>query len=72
MRLLKELTDPVTLQVLTDALQERGVPYHVDGAGMRALLPLPGLTDARVMVEDEDMTAAMRVLHDLGLEDDDD
>lgn len=68
MQLLKELTDPVTLQVLADALQERGISYHIDGAGMRALLPLSGLTDARVMVADEDMAAAVQVLRDLDLE----
>lgn len=72
MQLLKELTDPVALQVLSDALQERGISYRVDGAGMRALLPLSGLTDARVMVADEDMSAARQVLRDLGLECEDD
>jgi hypothetical protein len=72
MKLLKELTDPVALQVLTDALRERGISHRVDGEGMRALLPLSGLTDARVMVDDDDMAAAQLVLRDLELEVDDD
>jgi len=66
MRLLKKIADPVLLQVLCDALRERGIQFQVDDAGMNALLPVPGLMDARIMVEDEDLIAARRVLHDLG------
>ncbi len=67
MRVLKEISDPVALQVLCDALDERGVEYRVDDAGMRALLPLPGITDARVLVHGADMAAAERVLNDLDI-----
>jgi len=65
MRLLKKIADPVSLQVACDALKARGIPFQVDNAGMNALLPVPGLMDARIMVEDEDLVAARRVLRDL-------
>jgi len=65
MRLLKRISDPVLLQILRDALEEKGIPLQVDNSGMNALLPVPGLMDARIMVEDEDIMAARRVLHDL-------
>ncbi len=65
MKLLKKVGDPVTLQVLCDALRERGIFFQVDNTGMNALLPVPGLMDARVMVEDEDMSAAELVLADI-------
>jgi len=72
MHVLKQISDPVALQVLCDALDERGVEYRVDDAGMRALMPLPGITDARVLVHDADMAAADAVLRDLNLADADD
>jgi len=65
MQCLIKIADPITLQILCDALDERGIAYRVDDAGMRALLPLPGITDARIMVHDADMEAANRVQHDL-------
>lgn len=67
-KLLKELADPVMLHALTEALQERGIACRIDGAGMQSLLPLPGVMDARVMVEEEAWPAAVQVLRDLGLE----
>jgi len=70
MKLLKKIADPVSSQVLFDALKARGIPFQVDNAGMNALLPVPGLMDARIMVEDEDLAAAKRVLQDLKLDDD--
>jgi flagellar biosynthesis/type III secretory pathway M-ring protein FliF/YscJ len=68
MECLKKVGDPVTLQILCDALQEKGISFRVDNAGMNALLPVPGLMDARVMVAEEDITAAELVLVDLNLE----
>jgi len=65
MQLLKKIADPVLLQILCDALGERGIGFRVDNAGMNALLPLPGVMDARVMVGDDDIKAARQVLADL-------
>jgi len=65
MQLLKKIADPVLLQILCDALEERGIGFRVDDAGMNALLPLPGVMDARVMVVEEDIEAARQVLDDL-------
>jgi len=69
MQCLTKTANPVTLQILCDVLDEKGIEYRVDDAGMRALLPLPGITDARIMVHGVDMEAAKRVLHDLALAD---
>jgi len=63
MQCLTKTANPVTLQILRDTLDEKGIEYRVDDAGMRALLPLPGITDARVMVHGADMEAAEQVLH---------
>lgn len=65
MKLLARLTDPVTLQVLSDALSERGIDFRIEDAGMHALLPLTGIFDARVMVAEADEAAAQRILDDL-------
>jgi len=67
MYVLKKLSDPVALQVLCDALGERRIPFRVDHAGIHALLPLPGLIDVHVMVDDDDADAAKRILDDLGM-----
>lgn len=67
MQCLTKIANPVTLQILCDVLDEKGIEYRVDDAGMRALLPLPGITDARVMVHTADMAAAERVLCDLDI-----
>ncbi len=68
MECVAKLADPVALQVLADALEAAGVNFRIEDAGMRALLPLPGVVDARVMVEDEDAELARRVLRDLGMD----
>jgi len=65
MKLLSKITDMVALQILCDVLDEKGIEYRVDDAGMHALMPLPGITDARVMVHGADMEAAEQVLRDL-------
>ena len=67
MKCLTKTVNPVTLQILCDVLDEKGIEYRVDDAGMRALLPLPGITDARVMVYETDMEAAAQVLRDLDI-----
>lgn len=68
MQLLTKLSDPVSLQVLGDALDARHIRYAADHAGMRTLLPLPGVMDVHVMVEAQDLAAARRILIDLGLD----
>jgi len=68
MQCLAKTANPVTLQILCDVLDEKGIEYRVDDAGMRALLPLPGITDARVMVHGADMETAKQILHDLDIE----
>ncbi len=66
MQLLKKTDNPVELQMLVDTLNAKGIECRVDNAGMRSLLPLPGVMDARVMVHRSDLAAAEQVLHDLG------
>ena len=65
---LIRIADPVSLQILCDALAGRSIIFRVDNAGMNALMPLPGLMDARVLVEDSDVHAAELVLHDLEMD----
>jgi len=67
MQKLVKLSDSVSLQVLSDALDERGIGFRVDNAGMHALMPLPDVMDMRVFVEKEDMAAALRIVEDLKL-----
>jgi len=65
MVLLRQVADPVLLQIFCDALTSRGIDYRVENAGMNALMPLPGITDARIVVEDREYDAARRVLDDM-------
>ncbi len=65
MKLLARISDQVLLQVLSDALSERGIGFRIDNAGMNGLMPLPVVMDARVMVAEEDLSAANLVLADL-------
>jgi len=67
MRNLVKLSDPVSLQVLSDALDACGIGFRVDNAGMHALMPLPDVMDMRVFVADADMAAALRIVEDLNL-----
>jgi len=62
---LIRIADPVSLQILCDALAERAIVFRVDNAGMHALMPLPGVMDARILVEESDLSAARLVLNDL-------
>jgi Putative prokaryotic signal transducing protein len=68
MRLLTKLSDPVNLQILCDALGDRHIRFRVDHAGINALLPLPGVMDVHVMVDEGDADAAKRILRDLGMD----
>lgn len=67
MILLLEMHDAVALPLLCRELEARGIEYHVENAGMHALLPLPGVMDVRVLVAENDYDAAMRIAGDLGL-----
>jgi len=66
MELLTRTHDRVELQVLCDALAAVGIPYQVDDQGINALMPVPGLFDARLMVAKGDLEAARLVLADIG------
>ncbi len=65
MVLLREISDPVFVQILCDALTARGIEFRTDNAGMNALMPLPGVMDVRVLVEEREYDMAVRVLNDL-------
>ena len=62
---LIRIADPVSLQILCDALAERTIIFRVDNAGMNALMPLPGVMDARVLVEENDLEASEMIVRDL-------
>jgi hypothetical protein len=62
---LIRIADPVSLQIFCDALAERAIVFRVDNAGMNALMPLPGVMDARILVEENDVGAAKQILNDL-------
>lgn len=64
---LIKLSDPVLLQVLSDALVEQEIFFRIDNAGMNALMPLPTVMDARVLVAEDAFKAAEQILHDLEL-----
>ena len=67
MQMLIQLNDTISLQVLMDALEDRGIVCRVDNAGMHALMPLPDIMDIRVFVEDSDMNTAQQLVRDLNL-----
>jgi len=64
---LIKLSDPVTVQILRDALESKQIIFRIDNAGMNALMPLPTVMDARVMVDEEDKLAADLIVADLEL-----
>jgi len=70
MQMLVRLNDPISLQALSDALDDIYIEYRVDNAGMHALMPLPDIMDMRVFVHPADMDAARRVVRDLKLGED--
>ncbi len=64
---LLKLSDPVSLQILSDALASKNIDFRVENAGMNALMPLPTVMDARVLVADDDLVAARQIMQDLEL-----
>jgi len=65
---LLKISDPVLLQILSDALESKNIIFRVENAGMNALMPLPSVMDARVLVAEEDRVAAELVLRDLEMD----
>lgn len=65
MQLLKKVSDQVTLQILTDLLESGDIAYRVEGAGMNSLMPLPGVIEARVLVDVHDYEAACALLEEM-------
>jgi hypothetical protein len=66
MQLLKKTNDQISLQILCDLLESGGIGYRVESAGKNSLLPLPGLIEARVLVDEQDMEVAQSVLAEMG------
>jgi len=64
---LIRISDPVSIQILSDALESRQIVFRIDNAGMNALMPLPTVMDARVLVAEDDLSAAELILSDLEL-----
>jgi len=64
---LIKLSDPVSVQILRDVLESKQIIFRIDNAGMNALLPLPTVMDARVLVAEEDKLAAELIVQDLEL-----
>ncbi len=64
---LIRLSDPVLLQILSDTLEEKNILFRIDNSGMNALMPLPSVMDARVLVAEDDFKAAELILIDLEL-----
>ncbi len=65
---LLKISDPVTLQILKDALESKNILFSVENAGMNTLMPLPTVMDARVLVDEDDQLAARQIVHDLELD----
>lgn len=65
---LLKISDQVLLQLISDALASRAIRFRVDNAGMHALMPLPGVMDARILVDEDDLTAAELILKDLEIQ----
>lgn len=64
---LIKLSDPVSIQILRDALESQQIIFRIDNAGMNALMPLPTVMDARVLVAEADKDRADQVVQDLEL-----
>ncbi len=64
---LIRISDPVTLQILSDMLESKNILFRVENAGMNALMPLPTVMDARVLVAEDDVVAARLIVQDLDL-----
>jgi len=64
---LIRITDPVTLQITCDVLEEKNIVFSVENGGMNALMPVPGLMFARLLVGEKDESAARQIISDLQL-----
>jgi len=64
---LIRIADPVSLQIACDALDEKNIAFTVENAGMNALMPLPDLMDARLLVAADDAESARQIIVDLDL-----
>jgi len=64
---LIRIADPVSLQIACDALEDNNIAFTVENAGMNALMPLPELMDARLLVAADDEAAARQIIVDLEL-----
>jgi len=62
---LIRISNPVTLQITCDALDDKKIVYRVENAGMNALLPVPDLMSARILIDDESLAAAEQIISDL-------
>jgi len=65
---LIRISDPVSLQILSDALESKNILFSIENAGMNALMPLPTVMDARVLVAEDDLAAAELIVRDLELD----
>jgi len=65
---LIRISDPVSLQILSDMLASKQILFRVENAGMNALMPLPTVMDARVLVAEDDLAAAELIVRDLELD----
>ncbi|MDX8390041.1 MAG: DUF2007 domain-containing protein [Mariprofundaceae bacterium] len=65
MMTLAKINDPLLAQIACDALASQGIKFHIEHAGMSALLPLPTVIEARIMVNMQDEEAALQVMKDL-------
>ncbi len=64
---LIKISDPVSLQILSDVLASKNIIFRVENAGMNALMPLPTVMEARVLVAEEDAVAARLIVQDMEL-----
>jgi len=64
---LIRISDLVSLKILSDMLESKNILFRVENAGMNALMPLPTVMDARVLVAEEDRVAAELIARDLEL-----
>lgn len=65
---LIKISDPIMLQILSDMLESKNIVFYVENVGMNALMPLPTVMDARVLVAEEDRVAAEQIVQDLEMD----
>lgn len=67
MKLLFKTDNPVSMQILCDALDDQGIEWRVDGTFGTAIAPGTTLFTPRLMVEEGQLELAEQVLADLGM-----